>query len=505
MTTMPTDIPATSTAPGTGPWTTERLRDALELQRRATLGHPPADATLRRDRLDRLTSALLGRADELAGAVSRDFGNRPRAATLAGEVGSCVHDIAGLRRNLARWMAPRRPQPGYLRFAGIRAWVEPTPLGVVGVISPWNFPVALALQPVATALAAGNSVLLKTSELTPHTSAVLRDMVGEHFAPSELAVVTGGPEVGAEFARLPFDHLFFTGSPAVGRRVQLAAAANLVPVTLELGGKNPTVVGADADVERAAARIARARLANSGQVCLSPDYVFVPRAARQRFVVAAVASFRELVPTLLGNPDYCSIINDRHYRRITALVEDARAKGAEVFEAVPEGERFPAPRARCIPPTVLAELTEDMDVMHEEVFGPVLGVLPYDSIDEVVRYLNARPAPLAAYWFGPDSADFRDFRARTRSGGVTRNDFALHAAVDGLPFGGVGNSGTGYYHGRFGFDTFSQLRAVAEAPVRFSPTTLLCPPFSPVTVPLLRRYYRMANSRVRRRLDRLAR
>lgn len=483
-------------------WPADALEAALLAQRAAQLADGPPTAELRRGRLDRLTVALLSRADDFADAVSADFGNRPRAATLGGEIASCVQDIGGTRRQLAGWMKPRRPQPSYMRLSGIRAWVEPSPLGVVGIIAPWNFPVALAVQPAAAAIAAGNRVMLKMSELTPRTAELMRETVAEHFAPDEFVVVTGGPDVGARFSDLPFDHLFFTGAPAIGREVARVAGANLVPVTLELGGKNPVVIATDADIAWSAGRIARARLANSGQICLSPDYVFVPTANRARFLDAAAAAFRDAAPTVLANPDYCSIVNDRHYARVTGLVQDARAKGATVIEVVPDGEAFPSPGTRRIPPTLITDATEDMTVMHEEVFGPLLTVLPYDTLDEVIGYVNARPAPLGAYWFGGDTPEFRRFTARTRSGGVTRNDFALHAGVDGLPFGGVGNSGTGYYHGRYGFDTFSHQRAVAVAPHAFTPTAMLTPPFSPRLTRLMSWSFRRLATRTARRLTR---
>jgi len=482
-------------------WLADQLEAALRLQRVAALKSGPASRGLRRERLDRLMAALLSSTEELADAVGLDFGNRPRAATLAGEIAMCINDIVGFRRNVGRWMKSRRPQPLYFRLAGIRAWVEPSPLGVVGVIAPWNFPIALALQPVAAAIAAGNSVMLKMSEITPHTADVMREAIAAHFEPEEFVVVTGGPDVGGRFSALPFDHLFFTGSAPAGAKVALAAAKNLVPVTLELGGKNPTVVGRDADLPKAARRIARARLANSGQICLRPDYVFVPRETQAQFLAAAQAAFREAVPTILDNRDYCSIVNNRHYQRITKLVTDAVAKGADIIEVIPDGERFPSPQTRRIPPTLLSRITPDMRIMHEEIFGPVLPVLPYDAVGDVIRHVNEGPAPLAVYWFGGDSGDFRAFKASTRSGGVSRNDFALHAAVDGLPFGGVGKSGSGYYHGKFGFDTFSHLRAVAESPRLFSPVSMLSPSFSARLERALTWFFERQQARVRKRVD----
>lgn len=489
----------------TGPtWSADQLEAALKLQRDAARAEGFASVDVRRDRLDRLMAALLNCADELATAISLDFGNRPKGLTLFAEIAVCVQDIMLSKRNLTRWMKKRRSQPEYSRSVGIRAWVEPTPLGVVGVISPWNFPVVLAIQPVVAAIAAGNRVLLKMSEVTPHTSEAMRKAVAANFAPEELLVITGGPEVGARFSALPLDHVLFTGGAPVGSKVAAAAGANLVPVTLELGGKNPTVVGRDADLDLAAGRIARARLANSGQFCLSPDYVFVPREKEAQFLAAAEAAFRAAVPTVLHNPDYTAIVNSRHYERITGLIADAVADGAEIVEAVPDGERFPSPETRRIPPTLLSGVRPTMAITKEEVFGPVLTVLPYDTVEDVVRYVNDRPAPLAAYWYGDDSADFRSFKRSTRSGGVSRNTFALHAAVGGLPFGGVGNSGTGYYHGRSGFDTFSHLRAVAESPKLYNAVAIFSPPYSPRLEPVLKWLFARQAVRVNRRINKTA-
>ncbi|WP_019873373.1 coniferyl aldehyde dehydrogenase [Sporichthya polymorpha] len=465
-------------------WTIETLHAAFERQRQEHLRAGPPDLALRRNRLDRLGAALAGNADALVRAISADYGNRPLAGALAAEVLLQLEDIRSTKKSLATWMKPRHPQPRYLRAAGLatglKAWVEPTPLGVVGVIAPWNFPVALAVQPAIAAIAAGNRVMIKMSDLTPRTAEALRSAIAAHFDPAEVTVVTGDLDIATAFSSLPFDHIFFTGSPAVAKHIQRAAADHLTPVTLELGGKSPTVLAPDADVAKWAKRIVKARLANSGQLCLSPDYVFVPRARVNAFLTAAEDACRKALPTVADNTDFCTIINDNHFRRISALIEDARKRGATVREVIPAGERLPDAATRRIPFTLLTDTTPDMEIMQEEIFGPVLPVVPYDTVDEVIDEINSRPVPLGSYWFGPDSADFRRFVARTRSGGVTRNDFALHASLAGLPFGGVGNSGTGYYHGQYGFETFSHLRAVAVSPNAFSPVSLLSPPFNPV-------------------------
>jgi len=457
-------------------WSPGRLSAALEAMRAADRSDGPPSSAVRRNRLDRLALAVLSHADELGAAVDADFGGRSPAATRVGEIATAVQAIVEARRNVRRWMRPRHPQPGYLGLAGIRARVEPHPLGVVGVMSPWNFPIALAIQPMAAAIAAGNRVLLKPSEVTARTSAVLARAISEHFAPEEVAVVTGGVETGIAFSKLPLNHLLFTGASSV--------------------------VAPRADLRAAARRIATARLANSGQICLSPDYVMVPRARHDELVRLLVETFHTRVPRPADDGDYCAIVNDRHFSRINDLLAAADAAGASVRSVADEETVARAADRRRIVPTVVTGVTDAMALSHEEVFGPVLTVVPYDSVDDVIDYVNARPAPLAAYWYGPDSADFKRFKARTRSGGVTRNDFALHAALEGLPFGGVGNSGTGYYHGRYGFDTFSHLRAVASSPRLFSPVSILSPPFSPrldrgVTV-ALRKYGAWLTRRVAR-------
>lgn len=478
------------------------LRELLAAQRKAYFAEGAPSLETRIERLDRLGAAVLGASNELAEAIRADFGNRSLAASLAGDIATTIRDIDYTRAHLKEWMRPTRPQPGYLRMAGLNGWVEPQPLGVVGVIAPWNFPVALALQPAAAALGAGNRVMIKMSELTPLTAEAVRTAIAREFSAEEVVVITGDASVAAEFSALAFDHIFFTGAATIGKHVQRAASENLVPVTLELGGKNPAVVAPDADIPAAAKRIIGARLANSGQICQSPDYAFVPRAALPAFVDAALAHVTSRIPSLINNPDYCTIINDRHFDRIVGMVTDARAKGATVTAMAPRGESLPDAATRTIAPTVVTGVTEDMLLMQEEIFGPVLAVLPYDDLDDVIDYVNSHPTPLGSYWFGGDTPEFGEFRRRTRSGGVTRNDFALHCTLDGLPFGGVGGSGTGYYHGRYGFETFSHLRAVAEAPSRFSPVSILSPPFPSKMEDFTRLFLRLQQRKFNKRLHR---
>jgi coniferyl-aldehyde dehydrogenase len=362
------------------------------------------------------------------------------------------------RRRVGRWMRPRRvPTP--VQMLPARSQVIPQPLGVVGVISPWNYPFQLAMLPAAEALAAGNRVMLKPSELTPAFSDLLRGIVAESFSPEEFVVIPGDVAVGRAFSTLPFDHLFFTGSTAIGRQIALAAAQNLTPVTLELGGKSPAIIDADCDIGLVAPRIAYGKLLNAGQTCVAPDYMLVPRGRLDEFVAAFKAAVSAMYPTVATNPDYTSIVSDRHFQRLARLVDDAVARGATAARIAPPGE-VPATPGRRMAPTVLTGVTDDMAVMQEEIFGPVLPVLPYDTLDEAIAYVNRHPRPLALYWFGDDRARRDAVLARTISGGVTINDACWHVAQDNLPFGGVGASGSGAYHGEHGFRTFSKEKPV---------------------------------------------
>jgi coniferyl-aldehyde dehydrogenase len=368
----------------------------------------------------------------------------------------------------------RRRVPTPLELKPGRAFLEPQPLGVVGILSPWNYPVQLALGPAIGALAAGNRVLLKPSETTPATSALLARAIAARYAEDEFAVVSGGPEVGAAFTRLPFDHLFFTGSTAVGRSVAKAAAENLVPVTLELGGKSPAIVDASADLAALAPRLAMGKLLNAGQTCIAPDYALVPRARVDAFATAVADAIRELHPAGVASPDYASIVDDRHYARLDALVDDARAKGARILRVPADAEADAA--ARRLPPTLILDARDDMAVMQEEIFGPLLPVEAVDSLDDAIARVARRPRPLALYVFARDRAARDRVLARTVSGGVTVNDTLWHFAHEELPFGGVGASGIGAYHGEASFRTFSHMKSVFVQP-RFAAAKLLYPPY----------------------------
>lgn len=388
------------------------------------------------------------------------------------------------------------------RLFGLRAEVQPSPLGVVGIIGPWNFPLNLVVLPAAAAFAAGNRVMIKMSEITPRTADLMKTTAPRYFDATELDVVTGGPDIAAAFASLPFDHLFFTGSPAVGALVQQAAAQNLVPVTLELGGKNPVVVSREADLSLSAERIARSRMINGGQVCVCPDYVFVPDDRIDTFVDLAKDTLRQMFRSIVDNDEYCSTVNQANFDRVTGLIEDARANGARIETVAPGTEALPDPASRKIPPTIVRDVDEHMRIADQEIFGPVLVVRPYSELAEAIDYINDRPAPLVAYWYGPDNDDFRRFVRSTRSGGVARNDFAAQMIPSAAPFGGVGRSGMGAYHGKAGFDAFSHYRTIVGTDLPFTITGRAAPPYTASMRATTALGLRMARNRTRRRLKR---
>jgi coniferyl-aldehyde dehydrogenase len=474
-------------------------RALLERQRQAFIDAGPPSVDLRRNRIDRLLALVLDNTDAFVDAMAADFGTRSRAASLFTEVVGIIPVIEHTRSNVAQWMKATKLMRA-ARVAGLRAEVEPAPLGVVGIIGPWNFPLNLVVLPASAAFAAGNRVMIKMSEVTSHTAELMAKLAPAYFDETELAVVTGGPEVAAEFSRLPFDHLFFTGSPSVGALVQRAASDNLVPVTLELGGKNPVVVSPDADIERSATRIAQARMVNGGQVCVCPDYVFVPDHSVSQFVGTARRTWQAMFPTIIANGDYCSSVNEANFDRVIGLIDDARDRGATVESVTPGGESLPDRASRKIAPTIVRNIDDGMAIASEEIFGPVLSVLGYSALTEVIDYVNARPAPLVAYWFGPDGDGFRTFVRSTRSGGVARNDFAAQMIPSAAPFGGVGRSGMGAYHGKAGFDAFSHQRTVVGTDLPFSMTGSAAPPFRRGMQMYADVSLSMARRRTRRRL-----
>ena len=468
---MTADTPIPELAP-----TLQRLREAWLAQR--------PDYAQRRDDIRRLRSAFRARLDEMAAAVSADFGHRSTHESLLADGMTVLAEIDHMLANLRRWMRPQRRGVGW-RLWPARAQVRPTPLGVVGVIGPWNYPVNISLVPLATAIAAGNHVYLKPSEFNPRTNQFLRDLLREVFPPERVAIALGGSDVAAAFAALPFDHLMFTGSTAVGRRIMAAAAPNLTPVTLELGGKSPAVIGRDAPMDTTAARIATGKLFNGGQTCIAPDYVLVPEARRDEFVQALRREVAARYPDLETSPDYTRIINERNFQRLRGYLDDAQGRGLEVVPLATLKDAAGAEAGRLLPPTLVIEPGDDAKVMQEEIFGPILPIKTYRRFDEVIDYINAHDRPLALYHFGHDRAEIERLLGNTVAGGVCINETLLQYACSNIPFGGVGASGMGHYHGREGFMTFSKAMPVLRQS-RWTLSDRLKPPYGGFPAKLIR-------------------
>ena len=448
------------------------LRDLFNTQHAASRQHIEVPLEVRRNRLLRMKALIDDHGTALAQAVQTDFGVRSQQLTEIADLFVLRSLLSHTLKNLPRWMkAQKVSTPIYLQPAS--AYLQRQPLGVVGVVSPWNYPVQLALGPVITALAAGNRVMLKPSELTPTTSTLMAELIGKAFAPDEVCVVLGDGDLAAEFSSLPFDHLFFTGSTAVGRIVAKAAAANLTPTTLELGGKSPCIIDASCDLNAAAIKIAHGKLLNAGQTCIAPDYVLLPKGQEDAFGHAFAQAVAKLFPTIAGNPDYAAIISERHHRRLQSMLAAAEAGGAKLQVINTGGE---ATEHRQMLPVLAFDVPADAQLMQEEIFGPILPVLPYDTLGDAIDYINARPRPLALYWFGTDHTARDKVLAQTVSGGVTVNDTLMHIAHENLPFGGVGESGWGSYHGEAGF-----LRLTMQKPVlvqsRWARGDLFYPPY----------------------------
>lgn len=449
------------------------LAEAFGRQRRRRDQGRGLDYAARRDALGLLQALLLDHEAQLCAAVDRDFHGRSPHETRLLEILPSLEGIRHARRHLKGWMKTRRSPTNFWFLPG-RSRVMVQPLGVVGIVVPWNYPIYLAVGPIVCALAAGNRVLVKMSEAAPATGELLAKIVGERFDPEVLAVVNGGPDVAREFVGLPFDHLLFTGSTAIGRQVMRAAAPNLTPVTLELGGKSPAIVGRGIAIEDAADKILFGKCLNAGQTCIAPDYALVPEERLEGFVAAARATVARLYPRLRDNPDYTSIIDDRHRERLRGYVAEAKSQGAKVLELNAANEDFAgSPK---MAPALVLDARDDCAMMREEIFGPMLPIVPYRTLDEAIAYVNARPRPLALYVFDHDRAAIDRVLAETISGGVTVNDTIMHIAQDELPFGGVGPSGMGEYHGRAGFETFSKRKAVFFQP-RLNGLKLLRPPY----------------------------
>ncbi|CAJ2794528.1 coniferyl aldehyde dehydrogenase [Burkholderia pseudomallei] len=444
------------------------LRD----QRAAYLRAPYPSWATRADHLRALRKTLLENRDALAAAINADFGHRAKEEVLMSEIWLAKEEIDEALKHGKRWIKPKsRTMNKWLRPA--RAKVMPQPLGVVGIVVPWNYPVLLAAGPLICALAAGNRAIVKMSELTPRTSQLFEELISKTFARDHVAVVNGDAQIGAAFSGLPFDHLLFTGSTNVGRHVMRAAAEHLTPVTLELGGKSPVIVGPRARFDAAVDAVIAGKTLNAGQTCIAPDYVLVPRGKEAEFVARARARMARLYPNLSTNPDYTSIISERHFARLQRLASEAQQAGAQLH---PLTDAAPDPALRRLPPVLVTQAPDASQLMQEEIFGPLLPIVPYDTLDDAIAYVNARPRPLALYLFDEDRTTIERVMRDTISGGVTVNDTLMHIACGTLPFGGVGASGMGAYHGYDGFVTFSKMKPVLTQP-RLNTRAMIAPPY----------------------------
>jgi coniferyl-aldehyde dehydrogenase len=437
----------------------------------------------RREDIRRLRDAVRQQAPHVAAAISADFGNRSVQETMVADIWPVISSARHTLEHLTAWMKPKRVSVGLELLPG-RARLLYQPVGVVGIISPWNYPFQLAIVPLLAALAAGNRIMLKPSELTPRTSEFLAEFLERLFPQEKVATILGGPDVGADFAALPFDHLFYTGSTAVGRRIMRAAAENLTPVTLELGGKSPCIIGDDGVLPATAQSVAFGKLLNAGQTCVAPDYALVPQGQREDFIDLIRQAVAKLYPSLRENADYTSIVNDRHYSRLTNLLDEARQRGVRVVEINPANETLPRAE-RKLAPCLLIDPPDDLAIMHEEIFGPVLPIRSYEGLDQAIEYVNSQPRPLALYYYGSREADRNKVLNRTASGGASVNETLMHIVVENLPFGGIGPSGMGAYHGEYGFQTFSHRKGVFLQS-RINGAGILRPPYGKAANALLR-------------------
>jgi len=447
----------------------EELDRLFAAQRAAYAANPMPAADQRQQWLKALRELLSQERQALVEAISADFSHRSADETLLAELMPSLHGIHYASRHLKGWMKSSRRKVG-MAFQPASAKVVYQPLGVVGIIVPWNYPLYLAIGPLVGALAAGNRVMLKLSESTPATGQLLKTLLGRIFPEDLVCVVLGEVDIGVAFSRLRFDHLLFTGATSIGKHVMRAAAENLTPVTLELGGKSPAIVSRDVPLKDAAERIAFGKTLNAGQTCVAPDYVLVPQDRVGAFVEAYRQVVNNFYPTLADNPDYTAIINERQLARLNGYVSDATSKGALLIPLFEQGQ------GRRMPHSLLLNVTDEMTVMQDEIFGPLLPIVPYQDLDQAFAYINQRPRPLALYYFGYDKREQNRVLQETHSGGVCLNDTLLHVAQDDMPFGGIGPSGMGHYHGHEGFLTFSKAKGVLIKQ-RFNAAKLIYPPY----------------------------
>lgn len=452
----------------------QHLQDILALQKQAYLRHPLSSAHERIERLARLKRILLKYQDQFADAINKDYGNRSIGETKIGELLTCLEQIKYYSKHISKWMKPSKRRIALIHQPA-KAWVEYQPLGVIGIIAPWNYPLLLSIGPLICALAAGNHAMIKVSSSSSHFGRVLERALSEAFPQDLVAVVNGGGAISDAFCHLAFDKMIFTGSTAVGKTIMKAAAENLVPVILELGGKSPVLVHASMNIQDVAERIAAGKLWNAGQTCVAPDYMFLPKGKTEAFIEHFKAYVNKMYPSFKDNQDYTAIINDKQYQRLQNYLKDAEEKGAKIIEIYKEKEDLSTTRK--VAPTLLTHVTQDMQIMQEEIFGPLLPILEYEQIDDVIDFINSRPRPLALYYFDFNRARANYVAQRTHSGHFGQNTVITHVAQDDLPFGGVGASGMGKYHGPEGFFSLSHERSVMSNPKLYSLKFIL-PPFN---------------------------
>ena len=437
------------------------LNRILQNQRGAFEREGPVALETRIDRIDRCITLIVDHQDALCAAVNEDFGVRSQRVTRMSDLFTSVNTLKFVKKNIRKWMKPeRRRAPFPMNMLGARADIYYQPKGVVGIMSPWNVPINVVFSPLADVLGAGNRAMIKPSEFNSTTVALLSELVSQYFDETEIAVVSGGADIGAAFSALPLDHIIFTGAGQVGKLVMQSAAQNLTPVTLELGGKSPVIVSRTAKLEEAAEKIITGKAMNAGQVCISPDYCFVPEEQLEAFISHCQQAIATQYPTFMDNDDFVSLVNERNYDRVQGYIADARAKDARVVTLAPEGENWDDRARHRMPIHLVIDPSDDMQVMQDELFGPVLCVRPYRELEECVIDINSRPRPLAMYYFGQDKAEQEHLIANTIAGGMSINDIGVHFACDDMPFGGVGASGMGHLHGREGFKTFTHAKSV---------------------------------------------
>lgn len=437
------------------------LNEQLAKMRAAFRAEGTVAYETRIERMDRCIELLVDNQKIICDAINQDFGCRSKHVTTLNDVYSSVKTMQFNKKHLKKWMKPeKRRAPSPMNLAGAKSLIYYQPKGVVGIMTPWNFPVNMIFSPLADILGAGNRCMIKPSEFTPAFAEAIQGLFARYFKPEEITVVTGGPEVGAAFAGLPLDHIIFTGATGIGKLVMKAASENLVPVTLELGGKSPTFVSESADIEQAAEKIILGKTMNAGQICVSPDYCFVPAGKLDAFIAACKGIVARHFPRIVDNPDFVAVINQRHFERLNSYLDDARAKGARIEEINPAGESWSDPAIHKMPVHLIIEPRDDMLCMQNEIFGPILNIKPYSSFQSCVDYVNAQPRPLAMYYFGKDKQELQRLIDDTIAGGMTVNDIGMHVGCNDIPFGGIGPSGMGSYHGYEGFRTFSHAKSV---------------------------------------------